>query len=470
MRRRCVLLVVALMSLWACNKENSELAKDLLKNDLAKVINVDPTLISISGITELDNNANTNKLDSAFVGTKEDHLFGTTSSACAMQLRIIGNSFVKREAGDNLEIDSVCMSIKFDLKRSVYDSLKFKEDLLPKQKVKIFSIAKDITAITKSSELDEAVVGDNIVEGDIAELDYNSSTDVTHKSRYYNKDANSDGEFEVNGVMRINLKKAFGEELLSLDSLDCVSQEAFLKKINGIIISPESNATGDGLFSFDPTSTLVTVHYRKGPENEQDTLLVPFIVTSNSNVVSKFEHNHSAVINSAINDNLTEKLYVQGAAGLKANIKLPQGLIDTTFNKPKRVINKAELEIKVSEINYLDSEGNELDPKITHMPTSLVMMGYDSEGKIVTLPDYVVSRALAGGRYNDEDKSYIFNIVYLLQGIAASKDNAEFLSTTKIDLSKGFAIYPDYRRNNPRRVVLDGESIKFNITYTDTEF
>jgi len=468
------------MSLWACNKENSELAKDLLKNDLAKVITVSP--ISIFGTTELDSEANTNKLDSAFVGTIEDHLFGTTSSACAMQLRIIGNSFVKREAGDNLEIDSVCMSIKFDLKRSVYDSLKFKEDLLPKQKVKIFSIAKDITAITKSSELDESVVGDNIVEGDIAELDYSTPTDVTHKSRYHNKDANSNGEFDVKGVMRINLKKVFGEKLLSLDSLDCISQEAFLKKINGIIISPESNTTGDGLFSFDPTSTLVTVHYRKGPVNEQDTLLVPFIVTSNSNVIAKFEHNHSAVINSAITDNTTDKLYVQGAAGLKANIMLPQYLYDESvaipegieessrmINKPKRIINKAELEIKVSEINYLDSEGNELDPKIVHIPASLVMMGYDSEGKIVTLPDYVVSRALAGGRYNKEDKSYIFNIVYLLQGIAASKDNAEFLSTTKIDLSKGFAIYPDYRRNNPRRVVLDGESINFNITYTDTE-
>lgn len=457
MRRRCVLLVVAVMSLWACDR-NTEFAKDLLKKDLVKVINKDP--ISIIGYTEYDTNANTNKVDSAYLGNIYNDIFGKTSAGCAMQLRVVSpDAYVEKD--NNFQIDSVWMVMKVDLKTSIYDSLTYKKGKVPSQKVKVFSLNNNISSMTKSSEIVGDIIGDNIVENEVAVLDYNTPVKAIQKIRYYDKTKNSNNDLTLDKVIKIKLKNSFGAKLLSGAKSDYENQAAFLKKFFGIVISPDYAERGDGLYKFKPSSTVITVHYSKGPAGKRDTLLVPFVVTGNSVMISKYNYVHSSEIKTAVENKFSDKLYIQGGSGLKSMIKLPHELFDTNTGKPNRYFNKAALELKV----ILGSE----NPKVSHLPKKLTMVAFNSEGTPLLIKDNIVKASFFDGSYNSKEKKYVLNMAYFMQEVANSANLAKFYEKTKIDLSKGFAIYVDNRRSDPRSVVIDGKSLKFTIIYTDTE-
>lgn len=468
MRRKSVLCVlVAIMSLWACNEENSEISAELFGDDIPLVSNVGSSIDTRYSLS--DSQSKTDNLSTAFLGTINDYDFGYTSAACAMQLRISTDVYVEKPASaDEFAIDSVCLDIKFDLKISMYDSIGYKTKTLPLQNVKVFSLLKSISDKKSFVDVDDSYFK-SIGNGS---FNYTKPDTVTYKMRYHGGEGNS--SFKEEGYMRMKLDKSYGEELLGGDRGDYVNQEAFINKFHGIAIAPQSNNSGEGLFNFNPKTTIITVHYRKGISGKQDTLFVPFYVNTNSVKIAKYAHSHKAEIVESIkleNQNKqASRLYVQGGSGLKAMIHFPQALIDTSFiaegstKKALRDINKAEIVLPI--ITPKNLKGEEIKNKYLNIPEKLVMVGFNKDNEIVALTDYMSNKAFFNGFYNIDKKEYRFNIANLLQYMI---DNTEknFYEITKIDISKGFAIYPDNRRANPRRVILDGESIKFNITYTD---
>lgn len=453
-----LLAVVIVMSLFSCKDNNSEIAKDILKDDASTIVVDSPR--KLTGVTETDETSNTNNVLTGFIGELKDVNFGESYASCFSQLRIPNNVFVKDV--DKVTIDSVCFDFKVKLKSSLYDSLTYEKGKL-NRKIKIFSLKKDISNIKRSSELDDSfydkadAVGESII--DLRKLDT-----ISYRMRYSDKSKNK--IFTYKGYARIKLTNEYGKYLLSGNETDYTSQKAFLKKFFGLVISSEESADDvDGLFALYANASILTVHYRQtNSEGKQDTLFSPFMVNSNSMIINKFNHVHTAAVKDAITNQSSEKLYVEGGGGLKTILKFPEDYLNSLYfskeneKQSTNIINKAQIEIPVV---YPDG----VDVRLSHIPIHMVLLGYNTKNEIVPLIDYLTSKSFFDGELDEKNMVYRFNIARLIQQVIRYKKD-DFQELYKIDLSKGLMLVPDNRRISPSRVMLDGKNINLKVTYT----
>lgn len=454
------------MSLFSCKDNNSEIAKDILKDDKSKILtNGDKDFdkdfdLTLTGVTETDETSNTNNVLTGFIGELKDSNFGISYASCFSQLRIPNNVYIKDV--NKVIIDSVCFDFKVKLKSSLYDSLTYEKGKL-NRKIKIFSLKKDIAKIKRSSELDDTFydaskpVCDTVI--DLRKLDT-----ISYRMKYFDKSKNK--TFTYMGYARIKLDNQYGKDLLSGAEGDYANQEAFLKKYFGLVIKSEESADDvDGLFALYANASILTVHYKqKNSEGKQDTLFSPFMVNSNSMIINKFKHVHTNTIQEAIANHSTDKLYVEGGGGLKTILKFPEAKLNKLYFSKDReergsyIINKAQIEIPVV---YPDG----VDVRLSHLPIHMVLLGYNTKNEIVPLIDYSTNRSFFDGELDEKNMVYRFNIARLIQQVIRYKKD-DFQELYKIDLSKGLMLVPNNRRISPSRVMLDGKNINLKVTYT----
>lgn len=141
--------------------------------------------------------------------------------------------------------------------------------------------------------------------------------------------------------IRIPLDNAFGQELLSMDSLSLTSDTLFWKKLRGLRISAESSGNPGAIMAFDLNNSAfsrIRMYYK------QDTTVKKFdYLFLGSNKFTQFTHDYSgSTVEPYLNKPADDHLFVQGMSGLRMKVEIPYAhLLDDV------AINKAELELTV---------------------------------------------------------------------------------------------------------------------------
>ncbi|MGB5990406.1 MAG: DUF4270 family protein [Marinifilaceae bacterium] len=468
MRKRCVLLVLlSIVLLWSCKEENSQIAEGLFESD--KAIVVPDVAFDVNGMVESDANAVTNNITTGFVGTYNDPVIGKISSAVAFEFRT--QQEWKFDNTDDVIVDSVCVHIDFKIKNSLYDTI-------TSQKVNLYRLKTSLRDVKRSVDLIGSKDAPISFKGDLwatKEIN-NKSFDITNTKR---DDTGKLVSIDVKKHDYISFKlnesavKTIQKEFISNSDI-YFSQDNFTNFFKGIYLESDGiiSKNNGGLFAFNiPTpKTIFVIYYRLKSESEDKdgnklsknykVYKFGFKANSNSNRLNIFRHNiNNGIIGSK------KPLYILGGAGLRAHLTIDEldekGWLDNKswFSKKDRFINKAEISLKLDPNTVLSD---------TIIPSSLIMVAFNKKGDIVSIPGFIAesnNKPFLDGYYYKKTKEYKFNIAFLLQNIA-NYSEVEFYKNTMIDLSKGFAVYPAHRREDPRRVILDGESIKLNVTYT----
>lgn len=459
-----MLVLLTIVSLWSCKEENSQIAEGLFEGDKAEFV---PGLsFDVRGIVEADADAVTNNVVTGFAGTYNDPIVGKISSAFAFEFQI-----EKEEKFNNIDdviVDSVCIHVGLDLNNSLYDTITNQKINLYRLKSSLKNVKRSVDLVgTTSSPLD--FKGDLWATKEIS----NKSFDITNTKRDEETGELVKSDTVKHPYVKFKLNnsavKTFQDEFISNSGIYS-SQNAFNDFFKGIYIESDGQVkTGNGgLYGFNIRSsntTRLVIYYRLKSESEDENGNIPnrkytsytvfFKASASSNRLNIFKHESKDNILDSSNP-----LYILGGAGLRANLSLPKlEEILSWHGKRDMFINKAEISLKLDPNTVLTD---------TIIPSQLILVAFNNDGDIVSIPGFYPApneKPFLDGYYYKQTKEYKFNIAKLLQNIV-NYNKDKFYENTNIDLSKGFAVYPANRRENPRRVILDGESIKLKVTYT----
>lgn len=257
--------------------------------------------------------------------------------------------------------------------------------------------------------------------------------------------------------LRVKLSNTFGQSIMNGDiqgSNDMVDNSTFTSFMKGLYITTvdsvnnTSLASGQGsILSFDMNSSLstVTIYYN-------DTSKYDFTINSEGVKYNRFDHNYTGTdIEVHLNNSITKDTtvtYVSSMAGVKTRLDIPN-IKDITSNGTV-VINKAEIVLTVEN----GSEGNFDDPV-----SSMSLVGIDENGDAFFIPDFFEGLDHYGGDYDEDTKTYTFNISRHINDLIYHTNNYGMYI-----IANGSAISAD-------RSVLGSEKnsiseLKLNITYS----
>lgn len=261
-------------------------------------------------------------------------------------------------------------------------------------------------------------------------------------------------------VLRFSLSEQspeLGNKLLNASSDDMAKNDAFLEYFKGLFITVEPVYQTGSLISFDLTSpdTKLIIFYRN---DSIDSLRYNYVTTTTAARVNRFSHNFNnadlSFRQQVMNGDTAlgkEKFYLQGAAGVRTIIKIPnmkgwreQGVL--AINEAKLVLTGAEEE------------------PLYGAPPQLVLYEIQEDGKNQFLEDQSFGDDYFGGVYMSSTNSYVFRITQYIQSLISD--------TTKIDY--GLSLYVSKPWYNPQRFIFNGNDttfqekrLKLEILYTN---
>ncbi|MBK5285849.1 MAG: DUF4270 domain-containing protein [Bacteroidia bacterium] len=250
--------------------------------------------------------------------------------------------------------------------------------------------------------------------------------------------------------LRINIS-SFGDSLVAHSGQSQLANNTnFLAYFKGIYIKAD-NAMNDGAilyFNLFASQSKMTLYYHNAIN---DSLHYDFIFSSTSARMTNFNHDYTTTpVAAQLSDsaNGTNLVYVQSMAGVKTKIRFPH--IMDYINDGMIAINKAEVEITVS------------DSSTAHwaVPPKLLLLGVDSVGTPVFLPDQFEGAFYYGGDYNSTERKYKFNVARYIQNIllGKTKDYGLYLAVSGGSVQANRAIICGATHSSSR--------MKLNLYYT----
>ena len=258
--------------------------------------------------------------------------------------------------------------------------------------------------------------------------------------------------------IRIRLDDQWGEDLITTDSNNYASNEAFVQFMKGLKIIPiqtnQTNSNG-AIYYFNPLSgfTNVTIHYH----TNSDTTKFSFITNSLTANFTTFEHDYTnAPIGNVLNDTASgsNQLYLQATIGTDIQIELKD--IAAKFAANPKVINLAEL--------YIPVDTNEPYYPLEKLSVSRKL----ENGTAEFLPDQVeTGDRVIDGSFDEANSRYRFRITQYVQEIIQNYTPGS--NQSEILLISPFGNNTLANRsvvNGPRPNSPDAEKLKIVITYT----
>lgn len=152
--------------------------------------------------------------------------------------------------------------------------------------------------------------------------------------------------------LRIPLDNAFGQEILSMDSLSLTSDTAFWEKIRGIRITAESASNPGAIMAFnlnDNTFSRVRLYYKFDQDTIQTSRTFDFFFLG-GNKFTHFAHDYTGTrAAAAIGTPATDLLFAQGMGGLRIKMEIPYAHLLENI-----AVNKAELELTAATLPESD--------------------------------------------------------------------------------------------------------------------
>ncbi len=361
-------------------------------------------------------------LSKSLIGEYEDPIFGTNKAGFITQINLSKEDV---DFGEDFEIDSIVFYLNID---------RIFGDSIAEQELEIYEINKDLEDIDYKEE-----------DFNVSEF-YNNDNLIVSKNIVFFENENFNDSI---GINMTDENPEFKEkmQILFSDNTNLENNESFLEKIKGFYL--KSTKTGviasvNLLNSF----SCMTLFYK----NSEDTTSHIFNINEDCIRLNSYERYYENTdFFSQIDDtlNIAEKIYLQGIGGLRSKIDFPE-LFENWTDTGKICVNKAELIFTIDESSFLH-ENYSLPDQLY-----LEMVNEDGISKIITDLEITQTYSYFGGYYNEEDKTYKFNISKYIQDLIDGNYKTYGLRLMTI----GSAILP-------QRVVLEGDNnIKLNLTYT----
>jgi len=382
----------------------------------------------------------------SLLGTYYDPVFGPSEASLYTQVRL-SNTNVDFGNINDMEVDSVVLSM-------VYYTYYGKLD---PQSYVVYRVSEDIEK-------------DSIYYS-------NKSFSIENKpiGGIYNFVPNLEDSIIINNItevpqMRIQMDKAFGEELLNAGSDVYASDENFINYFKGFYIMPVSvgsstaqpdttrimpfSGTGAILtLDMTHTSSRLVLYYHDMNSNEK--YQYEYYINKKTARVNRFRHDYNGtIVSEAVNNQATGESvdYLQPMAGVKTKIEFP--FIKDFVSSQHIAINKAELIIKAQ------NHSSSLFPP----PVELYLTGIDSTGKSTFIADQFYNEAGYDGLYDADNEEYHFVITRHIQDI---------LNTYVKGQNNNFGVYlvPSGDAISTNRLIFNGpnssvDKLRLEISYT----
>lgn len=440
-------LFVLITLLVACNSEQNDLGLGILPDeDLINVRNISVS-DKIASYTFTENGIISNKASTNLLGTLNDPVFGKTTANYATQFRL--TSFP--DFGTNAVVDSVRLYLFY---RNIYG------DTITTQHIKVYEMETLLNADPDAEYTQDIDLKSMASDIPLAEFDYTPKVELDS--------ATQDTNYQM---LTIPLDIALGEKLINADSLDMVSNDAFLQYFKGLLLE-SADVSGEGSLvtlhtasssSFQGSALLV---YYNNDENtilleedeDPDTLSQAYLITEFSARVSELKHDYTGAPFLADLDQEEEEsdlIYVQPTGGLKSRITV-SGL-ESWKDSTNMGINKAEI------IFHVDTIASDIH---NYPPPSQLMFTFVAPDEEEYRPiDYFFNPLFYGGVLDTSDYTYTFNITQHVQRIidVTDPDDDDFVG------NQGFFLTTGRRPDIANRVILKGakqDGVDMRITYS----
>jgi hypothetical protein len=425
-----ICISVIAISFSSCKKETDDIGLGLLSSDTIGVAFTDTSTLITHTVKK--DSLSTGQASTLFCGNYFDPYFGITNTSFFSE--VFPSSTGTVSFGTAPIIDSIVLSLVY---KAYY--------------------GKPAPQTFKVFQMTGRIYKDSIYFSDTT-INFNSLPIASIVKEPNNRDSVfADGANRV-PHLRIPLDvNTLGPILLN--TANYTTTEDFLKALNGIYVTADNAGLSGNraIYSFIPGNSYsrITMYYKNQNDGYVKQNLYTFQMGGNTARFNRFEHDYS--FNPDISNQITTSdtvqqsvVYVQGLAGLQTKIYLPY--LKSFYKNGAVVINKAELVLKMDPATF-DSYFS--------APSQLAVVGIDSTGKEILIPDQLEQGSYYGGVFDFAKKEYRFNINRYVQQVLIGKIKPYGLMLAPI----GGAI-------NPNRVVLGGgkkgvtNQMKLNIVYT----
>ncbi len=436
-----------LVTISACDDPN-DLGLEILPG--TDLINVKNKVIKdeISAYVNSESGIVTNRENYNLLGSINDPVFGNTTVDYATQYRIVQYPGI----GSNPIADSTFLYLYY---RIIYG------DTITPQNIKIYELEAPLNAdIDYTQDVDLKSMASTQPIGE-----YTFTPKVELDS------ASQDTLFQV---VKIPIDNSLGQRLLDADSLDLISNDAFLSYFKGLYIETEKLSTSESgtlitLSSAAEYRNFVGSYYNEDTvlisdlqvfyKSDTDTATTEFYITQYSARVNHIKHDYSGKdfandIDQEIEQE--ELLYVQPTGGLKSYITIDD--LESWRDSTNIAINKAEL---VFQVDTTESNIDYYPP-----PSQLILTFLATDSAEYRPIDYFFHPVFHDG-YLRADYTYHFNITQHLQRVIDVSDPKD----KNYVGNQGFYLTTGRRSSNAQRVVLEGtgreNGVKLIITYSE---
>jgi len=421
-----VLLFFTTLLTFSCS-EADQIGLDMIESP-ARLISTDT--ISLQAHTLRDDSVATSLTRLNVLGYLEDPVFGNTRSSIYTETRLLSNEI---SLGENPQLDSVYLVLTYE--GSYYGALG--------------------TELT----LNVYELSENFPEKDTLFSNFT----IPHIPETITKDPNGfsfyplpQDSLVVNDEVRmpqirIPLSDAFGQKFIDANGTETFDNvPKYLETFKGLKIVvddnlPDSPTDGDTflgkgtMFQIDMLQlfTAVELYYH----NDEDSFMKRFPINEFANNFSHIEHfgfedAHESLRAQIIDEDLSQGdslLFLQSLGQVRTDIFLPfvDDLLDEVW-----LINKAELVVPV-ETEFIN--------ELFFVPPQLLLLRHREDGGLTPVTDYRMGLEYFGGRFDETNSLYVFNITQYFQELIDGKHP-----------NLGLALTPFRAHERPGRVVFHG--------------
>lgn len=385
----CLLLILG-----ACARPESKIGTELQPEDQVLSLNQSDTITLVVS-TVKEEPLVTEALSVHLIGNYNDPVFGTSKAGFYSQLLLSTNS---PEFGDSIiAVDSLILSLAFT--GDYYGEVLSQRMAVYEINDPSFSLGADY----KSSDSLMLYPGNLIVPG------------MEDRPFSFDDSVKVGNQFE-GPQLRLPLHSELAYKLLQTPKDSLNNSEVFVKYFNGLRVISEADA--GCVANIDPQNdnTSLRLYYRRMNNNQVDTLVYPFIISTRSARFNTYEHDYShsslAPLDSQDSINGSLQAYVQAGASVKTRINFPsldgfEAALGTVAT-----VNKAEL---ILPAQYFA----DFAPIST-----LFLLQITESGEGIILPDQTTNGISIGGEYNADNQEYRFIISrYVQQVLNGTLDN-----------------------------------------------
>ncbi|HZK08542.1 MAG TPA: DUF4270 family protein [Bacteroidales bacterium] len=414
-----ILMVVALI-FSGCDIDPDKIGVDLQPE--ADKLNIFYTdTVTVLAHTIRVDSVRTDKTLRTMLGSYNDPVFGTSSSAMALQLRLSSTAV---ELGTSPVLDSIVLSMDYTIvPMGINRIMRAYGDTTTEQTWNVY-------------ELDQSIYADSI---------YYSSSQVALKSGEiatktfapHPTDSIVEDGVKSHARLRIKMDDSFVQKFRDADPADFASIEGFLQFFKGLYIQPEVVTQGGAILFFNVGSTTsrMTLYYKNEVE---DSLRYFFPVTSLSGRFMNFTHDYqfaASELQSQLNGDTVpgqQQLFVQAMGGTAVMFEFPY--IRNLTLDGNLALNQAKLVFT-----------NSVDASPFMEPTEFLLYNVGRDGSYRLLEDQTEGAEYFGGRYDPKSHQLSFRITQQMQKIL-----------TQDTLATRFYLGASSGSILPNRVVLNG--------------